>query len=82
MNEYTLLLLDLIMLRVEEKDDLLYNKLYEAFTCIFKEPIMKKKPIEIKYSISVLVEYFAHKEEYEKCLALHQLGFEMYNSIS
>jgi hypothetical protein len=29
-----------------------------------------------------LIMYFENKEEYEKCVVLHQLGFEIYNTIN
>jgi hypothetical protein len=81
-NDYIMLLLDLILLRAKENTDTYYYKMYDAITVSYKAALIKEKPIEIMSDINKLVKYFEKKEEYEKCLVLHQLGFEIFNTIN
>ena len=81
-NEYIMLLLDLILLRAKENTDMYYYKMYDAITVSYKAALIKEKPIEIMSDINKLVQYYEKKEEYEKCLVLHQLGFEIFNTFN
>lgn len=81
-NDYCMLLLDLILLRAKENSDMYYYKMYEAITVSYKDALIREKPTEIMGDINKLVNYFEKKEEYEKCLVLHQLGFEIFNTIN
>jgi hypothetical protein len=81
-NDYCMLLLDLILIRAKENTDMYYYKMYEAITVSYKAALIKEKPIEIISEINELVQYYENKEEYEKCIVLHQLGFEIYNTIN
>ena len=81
-NDYCMLLLDLIFIRAKENTDTYYYKMYEAITVYYKAALIKEKPIEIMSNINELIMYFENNEEYEKCIVLHQLGFEIYNTIN
>ena len=81
-NDYIMLLLDLILLRAKENTDTYYYIMYDAITVSYKAALIKEKPIEIISDINKLVQYYEKKEEYEKCLVLHQLGFEIFNTFN
>jgi hypothetical protein len=82
LSEHTLLLLELIHCRQTCIDELFYDKLYETITGSYRSILIQYKPREIVDAIDVLVNYYELREEYEKCSALHKLGFEIYNTIT
>ncbi len=82
LSENTLLLLELIHCRQTCTNDQFYNKLYNVMIGSFRSKLILNKPKEIVDAIDVLVQYFELREEYEKCSALHKLGFEIYNTIT
>jgi hypothetical protein len=79
--EHTILLLELVHCRQNETNELFYNKFYEAITGSLRRKLILHKPKEIVDAIDVLIKYYESREQYEKCAALHKLGFEIYNTI-
>lgn len=81
LNNYSVMLLELIHARMTHNHEQLYDKLYEAITGLFKKDLINTKPPELSPVISLLVEFFQDREEYEKCHVLNQIGYEVYNTI-
>jgi hypothetical protein len=81
LNQHSIMLLELITARNSDEKSVFYEKIYEAITCVYKEALIKAKPKELCFAISVLIKFYEYREEYEKCHKLNQVGFEVYNTI-
>ena len=79
--EYAFMLLELITARKSDDKSVIYDKMYEAITSVYKESLIKKKPKELSSVINELIQFYQTKEEYEKCHQLNQVGYEIYNTI-
>jgi hypothetical protein len=82
LNEYSVMLLELVHARMGDNKEQLYAKLYEAITGFYKKDLIKMKPLELSPVLNELILFYQAKEEYEKCNHLNQVGFEIYNTIS
>ncbi len=82
LNDYSKLLLELIHARMKFNQEQLYEKLYETITVDFKKDFIKIKPISLSSVISVLIEFYIERKEYEKCQKLNEVGYEIYNTIT
>ena len=81
LNEYSVILLELVQARMSNNLEQLYDKLYFAITDLFKKELINKKPTELCSVISELITFYKSREEYEKCQRLNELGYEVFNTI-
>lgn len=81
LNEYSLMLLELVHARMSNNKEQLYEKLYVAITNLFKKELINTKPPELCYVISELIAFYQMREEYEKCQRLNEVGYEVFNTI-
>ena len=81
LNQYSIMLLELIKARNSDDKSVFFEKIYEAITIVYKEALIKDKPKELCFVISDLINFYETREEYEKCHKLNQVGFEIYNTI-
>jgi hypothetical protein len=81
LNQYSIMLLELITARNSDDKSMFYEKIYEAITSVYKDGLIKAKPNELCFVLFYLIKYYEAREEYEKCHKLNQVGFEIYNSI-
>lgn len=80
-NNYSKLMLEIIHARVNLNQEQLYEKLFEAITVDFKKDLIEFKPVSLSFVISLLIDFYKEREEYEKCQMLNNVGFEIYNTI-
>jgi hypothetical protein len=82
LNSYSIMLLELLSARDSKDKNVLYSKIYEAITSVFKQGLIKEKPKELFPILLELIKYYEANEEYEKCHKLNEVGFEIYNTIN
>jgi len=81
LNKYSIILLELIAARNNADENVYFEKIYEAITCVYKESLIQNKPNELGLIIIELIKFYQAREEYEKCHKLNQVGYEIYNTI-
>jgi hypothetical protein len=62
--------------------DSYYREAYQIITGVHKHDLSFSKTPYMVECIATLVNYFESKEEYEKCAILHQVGYELFNTIN
>lgn len=81
LNESSVMLLELVHARMNQNEEQLYGKLFEAITGLFKKDLIKTKPVELSTVVRALIEFYQEQEEYEKCHRLNEVGYEIYNTV-
>jgi hypothetical protein len=81
LNEYSIMLLEIITAKNSDDKNVFYDKMFEAITGVCKDKLIEAKPKDLFFAISDLIKFYVAREEYEKCHKLNQIGFEIYNTI-
>jgi hypothetical protein len=81
LNEYSIMLLEIITAKNSDDKNVFCDKMFEAITGVYKDKLIEAKPKDLFFAISDLIKFYEAREEYEKCHKLNQIGFEIYNTI-
>jgi hypothetical protein len=74
---YREILLELLELRENDYDGFMH-KLYDALSGDFRDMVHDDSPLDEKLkALSTMIEYFAEREEYEKCAELKKMSDQL-----